>query len=167
MVFWLLQCCSVSMWSCVHDDGLLRRYLFVFITSQVFNPGLDSVTWPQKRRWGMGRINKVQSTDLWIQAMSIKLGGCVLAVLTCCACSSLMSYHRCGCSQQEWACVKNISQALYLHKCVSDYLLCCLAGRNVISCWTKTSWFTVQIARFCGRPLGCIIVTLCPCRWGK
>lgn len=68
------------MASCVDDVNCLslKLYLFVFITTRVFNPALDSLTWPQNQsyRWGM---NKVPLTDL--QAMSIKLERHVLSVI--------------------------------------------------------------------------------------
>ncbi len=68
------------MASCKDDVSRLsvKLCLFVFITSQVFNPVLELLTWPQNQsyRWGM---NKGPLTDL--QAMSIKLEHHVLSVI--------------------------------------------------------------------------------------
>lgn len=53
--------------------------LFVFIAAPVFNPVLDSLTWPESHESYWWSMNKVPLADL--QAMSIKLERHVLSVI--------------------------------------------------------------------------------------
>lgn len=81
-----------KMASCAHDAKCfsVKLFLFVFITARAFNPALDSLTWPQSRRyrWSM---NKVPLTDL--QAMSIKIERHVLCVIRSHAASTPHWWH--------------------------------------------------------------------------